>query len=137
MILLTVLFCILKKQATEVILVGSFRKCQSIKKVGGRRFVGLYQALFSFRLARQNVIYKAKRKLSLIPGYHRGSFLVAVFFSKVIPLDCLGSLCKPHAVCHTLIHPLNCAKVFQVVPFFNSLEHALNENSSFRLDDRT
>ena len=26
---------------------------------------GLYQALFSFRLARWNVIYKAKRKLSL------------------------------------------------------------------------
>ena len=25
----------------------------------------LYQALFSFRLARRNVIYKAKRKLSL------------------------------------------------------------------------
>ena len=40
------------------------------KKVGGRRFVeGLYQALFSFRLAGGNVIYKAKRKLSLISGY--------------------------------------------------------------------
>ena len=62
--------CILKKQGTEVILVGWFGKCQSIKKVGGRRFVeGLYQALFSFRLARRNVIYKAKRKLSLISGY--------------------------------------------------------------------
>ena len=48
--------CILKKQGTEVILVGW---C----------FVeGLYQALFSFRLARRNVIYKAKRKLSLISG---------------------------------------------------------------------
>ena len=51
----------------EVILVGWFRKCQSIKKVGGRRFAEgfFYQALFSFRLARQNVTYKAKRKLSL------------------------------------------------------------------------
>ena len=37
--------------------------CQSIKKVGGRRFVeGLYQALFSFRLDRRNVIYRSKRK---------------------------------------------------------------------------
>ena len=55
--------CILKKQGTEVILVGWFSKWQSIKKVGGRRFVeGLYKALFSFRLARRNVIYKAKRK---------------------------------------------------------------------------
>ena len=54
----------------EVILVGWFSKCQSIKKVGDRRFVeGLYQALFSFRLVRQKVIYKAKRKLSLISGY--------------------------------------------------------------------
>ena len=35
-----------------LILVGLFGKCQSIKKVGGRRFVeGLYQALFSFCLA--------------------------------------------------------------------------------------
>jgi len=51
--------CILEKQATEVILVGWFSKCQSIKKVDGRRFVeGLYQALFSFRLARRNVITK-------------------------------------------------------------------------------
>ena len=33
------------------------------QKVGGRRFLeGLYQALFSFRHARRNVIYKAKRK---------------------------------------------------------------------------
>ena len=55
--------CILEKQATKVILVGWFGKCQSIIKVGGRRFVeGLYQALFSFRLARRNVILKAKRK---------------------------------------------------------------------------
>ena len=62
--------CILKKQVTEVVLVGWFGKCQSIKKVGGRLFVeGLYQDLFSFRLARRNVIYKAKRKLSLISGY--------------------------------------------------------------------
>ena len=38
--------------------------------MGGRRFVeGLHQALFSFRLARRNVIYKAKRTLSLISGY--------------------------------------------------------------------
>ena len=51
--------CILEKQATEVILVGWFGKCQSIKKVGGRRFVeGLYEALFSFRLARRHVITK-------------------------------------------------------------------------------
>ena len=51
--------CILEKQTTEVILVGWFGKCQSIKKVGGRRFVeGLSQALFSFRLARRNVITK-------------------------------------------------------------------------------
>ena len=42
-----------------------------IQKSGRRRFAeeGLYQALFSFRLARQNAIYKAKRKLSLISGY--------------------------------------------------------------------
>ena len=40
------------------------------KSGGGRRFVeGSYQALLSFRLARRNVIYKAKRKLSLISGY--------------------------------------------------------------------
>ena len=33
------------------------------------RFVeGLYQALFSFGLARRNVIYKARRKLSVISG---------------------------------------------------------------------
>ena len=66
--------CIQKKQATEVVLVGWFGKCQSIKKVGGRRFVeGLYQALFSFRLARRNVIFKAKRKIEpdlrlILPG---------------------------------------------------------------------
>ena len=30
--------CILKKQATEVVLVGWFGKCQSMKKVGWRRF---------------------------------------------------------------------------------------------------
>ena len=48
---------------TEVILVGWFGKCQSIKKVGGRRFIeGLYQDLFSFRHARRNVIFKAQRK---------------------------------------------------------------------------
>ena len=52
-----------KKYATEVILVRWFGKCQSNEKVGSRRFVeGLYQALFSFRLCRRNVIYKAKRK---------------------------------------------------------------------------
>ena len=52
-----------RKQATEVILVGLFGKCQSIKKMGGRRFVeGLYQAVFSFHLGRRNVIFKAKRK---------------------------------------------------------------------------
>ena len=41
------------------------------QKSGRRRFAaeGLYQALFSFRLARQNAIYKAKRKLNLISGY--------------------------------------------------------------------
>ena len=41
------------------------------QKSGRRRFAeeGLYRALFSFRLARQNAIYKAKRKLSLISGY--------------------------------------------------------------------
>ena len=51
--------CILEKQATEVILVGWFGKCQSIKKVGGRRFVeGLFQVQFSFCLARRNVITK-------------------------------------------------------------------------------
>ena len=54
----------------EVILVGRCGKCQSIKKVGRRRFVeSLYQAVFSFRLAHRNVIHKAKRKLSLISGY--------------------------------------------------------------------
>ena len=38
--------------------------------MGGRRFVeGLYQALFPFRHARRNVLYKAKRNLSLISGY--------------------------------------------------------------------
>ena len=58
-----------KKQATEVILVGRFSKCKSIKKVGGRHFVeGLYQALFLFHLARWNGFYKAKRKLSVISG---------------------------------------------------------------------
>ena len=56
--------CALKRQATEVVLVGWFGKCQSIKKVGGRRFVeGLYQALLSFHLAHRNVICKAKRKI--------------------------------------------------------------------------
>ena len=57
--------CILEKKGTEVILVGWFSKCQSIKKVGGRRFVeGLYQALFSFRLARRNVITKGNENLA-------------------------------------------------------------------------
>jgi len=38
----------------------------SIKKVGGRRFAkGLYQALFSFRLACRNEIFKAKIELDL------------------------------------------------------------------------
>ena len=56
-------FAYQKKHAAEVILVGSFGKCQSIKKVGSRRFPeGLYQALFSFCLARRNVIYKEKWK---------------------------------------------------------------------------
>ena len=46
--------------------------------MGGRRFVGrfvegLYQALFSFRLALRNVIFKAKRKIEpdlrlILPG---------------------------------------------------------------------
>ena len=39
------------KTKLEVILIGYFGKWQSIKKVGGRRFVeGLYQGLFSFAL---------------------------------------------------------------------------------------
>ena len=37
---------------------------ESTKKVGGRRFVGLYQALFSFPLARRNVNVKGS-KISL------------------------------------------------------------------------
>ena len=42
--------CILEKQVTEVILVGWFGKCQSIKTVGGRRFVeGLYQGARSIQ----------------------------------------------------------------------------------------
>ena len=44
---------------------------QSKKWVADVYFVeGLYQALFSFRLAHWNVIFKAKRKQSLISGYN-------------------------------------------------------------------
>ena len=71
--------CILTKQAKELILVSWFGNCQSIKKVGGRRVGGLYQAVSSFRLACRNVIYKAKRELSLISGY---SFDHAVIFRR-------------------------------------------------------
>ena len=40
--------------------------------MGRRHFIeGLYQAVFSFRLACWNVIYKAKRKLSLISRYEQ------------------------------------------------------------------
>ena len=39
--------------------------------MGGRRFVeGLYQALFSFSLAHQNVIYKVKRKINTTEHYY-------------------------------------------------------------------
>ena len=59
-----------KQKETEVILVGWFNECQSIKKVGGRCFIeGLYETLFLFCLARRNVIYKVKWKLGLISGY--------------------------------------------------------------------
>ena len=46
--------------------------------MGGRRFVeGLYQAVFSFRLAGRNVIFKAKRKQSLISGSLKKSILMS------------------------------------------------------------
>ena len=60
--------CIPEKQETEVILVGWFGKCQSIKKVGGRCFVeGLYQALFSFGHSRRNVITKRNENWAWSP----------------------------------------------------------------------
>ena len=42
--------CILRILQAEEILIGCFVECQSIKKVGGRRFVEeLYQALEKFK----------------------------------------------------------------------------------------
>ena len=59
------------KTTTEVILVGWFSKCQSIKKVGGRRrFVS--GCVFVSQCPPKCyllVIYKGKQKLSLISGY--------------------------------------------------------------------
>ena len=50
---------------------------------GGRRFVeGLYQALFSFHLAPRNLIDKAKRKYSLISGYHRSACMILNVFDQ-------------------------------------------------------
>ena len=67
----------------EVILVGWFGKCQSIKKVGGRRFVeGLYQALFSFRLARRTVI--SSRAWSQVKTYPVDN---AIGFTNTYPLN--------------------------------------------------
>ena len=54
--------------------------------MGGRRFVeGLYQALFSFRLARRNVIFKAKRKFEKIePDLRLLSFMVDGLFATAV-----------------------------------------------------
>ena len=52
------------KTSKEVILVGRLGKCQSIKKVGGRRFAeGLYQALFSFSLAPRECYLQTETKI--------------------------------------------------------------------------
>ena len=51
--------------ATSLFILNKIRSHMSIysANVGARRFVqGLYKALFSLRLARLHVIYKAKRK---------------------------------------------------------------------------
>ena len=66
-------------------MVGWFGKCQSIRKVGGRRFVeGLYQALFSFRLARRNVITKRNENWAwsqvTFEDLTTTSFIVAFYF---------------------------------------------------------
>ena len=54
-----------KNHATEVILVGRFGKCQSIKKVGDRRFVeGLYQVLFSFIALPAGMLFTKRNKNS-------------------------------------------------------------------------
>ena len=57
--------------------------------MGGRRFVeGFYQAVFSFRLAGRNVIFKAKRKQSLISGSFQEVYINvtygAYFFSFIV-----------------------------------------------------
>ena len=90
--------CILEKQATEVILVGWFGKCQSIKKVGGRRFVkGFYQALFSFRLVRRNVIFKAKKKIE--PDLRLGQRYHPLMNKAPISLSRVVSTCFVNLFC--------------------------------------
>ena len=76
---------------SEVISFGWLIQQMSVnQKVGGICFVeGLYQALFSFRFARRNVIYKAKRKLSLISGYNSLIQLILDYGS-----CCLGTWSK-------------------------------------------
>ena len=63
--------CILEKQTTEVILVGWFGKCQSIKRVGDRQtFRARIRLCFSFRLARRNVITKRNGNLEPDLGFN-------------------------------------------------------------------
>ena len=79
--------------------------------MGGRRFVeGLYQALFSFSLAHQNVIYKAKRKINTTEHYYP-----ATLFKLYLSLSLLfyGSssvqmlLIPIHMLVHTNSSPFN------------------------------
>ena len=112
---------ILEKQATEVILVGWFGKCQSIRKVSGRRFVeGLYQALFSFRLARWNIITKRNenwawsqvsiiRSLDNIPKI----FNIALYFLQSWPVySSHPIICNSQLSCYfprlTIVHRFDC-----------------------------
>ena len=116
--------CILEKQATEVILVGWCGKCQSIKKVGSRRFVeGLYQALFSFRLACRNIITKRNenwawsqvsiiRSLDNIPNI----FNIALYFLQSWPgYSGHPIICNSQLSCHfprlTIVHRFDCTNV--------------------------
>ena len=84
--------CILKKQATEVILVGWFSKCQSIKKVSGRRFIkGLYHVLFSFRFVNNIPAGQGKMRLTKIFD-HWGDVLICLLINTSAPSHWLKSV---------------------------------------------
>ena len=81
-----------KKYATEVILVGWFSKCQSIKKVSGRRFIkGLYHVLFSFRFVNNIPAGQGKMRLTKIFD-HWGDVLICLLINTSAPSHWLKSV---------------------------------------------